>query len=69
MHPEAELNSVLAKKKKLRLSMRRYMIQFDTPVWNAILSEAETAKVDECFIVVAVEVPLVDPSIILSLAS
>jgi hypothetical protein len=46
------------------------MIQFDIPVWDAIISEAETtAKVDECFIVVAVEVPLVDPSTILSLAS
>jgi hypothetical protein len=29
------------------------MIQFDIPVWDAIISEAETtAKVDECFIVV-----------------
>jgi hypothetical protein len=40
------------------------MIQFDTSAWDAIVSEAETAKVDGCFIVAPVEVGLVDPSTI-----
>jgi hypothetical protein len=45
------------------------MIQFDTSAWDAIVCEADTAMVDGCFVVAPVEVGLVDPSIILSLAT